>query len=148
VNLFDAELELDDDDPPGYEASSLRLAPLLGAQQVAFNVFELPPGESLCPYHYEDGCEEWIIVLTGTPTLRTPDGEQKLRPWDCAFCPAGEPGAHKVTNRSDEPARIVIWSNRLEVATACYPDSQKVGAWPPGKQFRLADAVDYFDGEL
>jgi hypothetical protein len=23
-----------------------------------------------------------------------------------------------------------------------------VGAWPPGKLFRLADAVDYFDGEL
>jgi hypothetical protein len=29
-----------------------------------------------------------------------------------------------------------------------YPDSAKVGAWPPGKLFRLADAVDYWDGEL
>jgi hypothetical protein len=34
------------------------------------------------------------------------------------------------------------------VATSVYPDSQKVGAWPPGKLFRLADDVDYWDGEV
>jgi hypothetical protein len=28
-----------------------------------------------------------------------------------------------------------------------YPDSNKVGAWPPGKLFRLDDAVEYFEGE-
>jgi hypothetical protein len=38
-------------------------------------------------------------------------------------------------------------SNRLAVATSGYPDSEKVGAWPPGKLFRLSDAVDYFTGE-
>ena len=86
-------------------------------------------------------------MLTGRPTLRTPDGEQELRPWDCAFFPTGEAGAHKVTNRSDETVRVCIWSNRLPVATSVYPDSEKVGAWPPGKLFRLADAVDYWEGE-
>ena len=30
---------------------------------------------------------------------------------------------------------------------AVYPDSSKVGFWPPGKLFRLDDAVDYWDGE-
>jgi uncharacterized cupin superfamily protein len=147
MNLFDAELALDDDDPPGYRCSALRLAPLLGAKQIAFNVFEIPPGESLCPYHYESSSEEWIIVLTGRPTVRTPDGERELGPWDCVFCPAGEAGAHKVTNNTDEPSRIVIWSNRSDPETTIYPDSNKVGAWPPGKLFRLDDAVDYYDGE-
>jgi hypothetical protein len=28
-----------------------------------------------------------------------------------------------------------------------YPDSNKVGVWPPGKLFRLADAVDYWVDE-
>lgn len=148
MNVIDAELTKDDDDAPGYGTSYLRLTPELGGELIAFNVFEMPPGQSVCPYHYEHGCEEWIIVLTGNPTLRTPDGEQELRPWDCVFCPDGEPGAHKVTNRGDEPSRIIIWSNRIDPATAVYPDSQKVGAWPPGKLFRLADAVEYFDGEL
>jgi hypothetical protein len=28
-----------------------------------------------------------------------------------------------------------------------YPDSDKVGASPPGKIFRTGDAVDYWEGE-
>ena len=148
MNLFDLELQKDDDDPPGYNTSYRRLAPELGGSKLALNVFELPPGQSVCPYHYESGEEEWIVVLTGRPTLRTPEGERVLEPWDCAFCPAGEAGAHKVTNHTDEPARIFIWSNRMHPHTSVYPDSEKVGAWPPGKLFRLADAVDYFEGEL
>ena len=35
----------------------------------------------------------------------------------------------------------------LPVATSIYPDSGKVGAFPPDKLFRLADEVEYFDGE-
>ena len=106
INLFELELEKDDDDPPGYGAHYKRVAPLIGGSKLALNVFELPPGDSVCPYHYECGEEEWLIVLTGTPTVRTPDGERELVPWDCAFFPAGETGAHKVTNRSVAPARI------------------------------------------
>jgi uncharacterized cupin superfamily protein len=111
-------------------------------------VYGIPPGQSICPYHYECGEEEWLIVLEGRATLRTPAGEQELGPWDCAFFPAGEEGAHKVTNNTDEPIRVCIWSNRNAVGVAVYPDSDKVGAWPPGKLFRLTDAVDYWDGEV
>ena len=106
------------------------------------------PGQSICPYHYECGEEEWLIVLEARPTLRTPAGEQELGPWDCAFFAAGEEGAHKVTNRTGETLRVRIWSNRDPVGVSVYPDSNKVGAWPPGKLFRLGDAVDYYDGEL
>ena len=148
LNLFDLELRHDDDDPPGYATDVRKLAPELGATKLVFNVFELPPGQSVCPYHYESAEDEWIIVLTGRPTVRMPDGEHQLEPWDCVFCPPGETGAHKVTNHTDENARIVIWSNRSHPGTSVYPDSNKVGAWPPGKVFRLDDAVDYYDGEL
>jgi len=148
LNLFDIELQRDDDDPSGYETDFRKLGPELGASKLAFNVFELPPGQSVCPYHYENGEEEWIIVLTGRPTVRTPEGERELEPWDCVYCPVGETGAHKVTNRTGENARIAIWSNRSHPSTSVYPDSDKVGAWPPGKLFRMGDAVDYYDGEL
>ena len=109
MNVFDVELQFDEGDPPGYHTAYVRTAPLLGGEKIAFNVFELPPGQSVCPYHYEGTEEEWIVVLTGRPTVRTPAGEQELGPWDCVFCPPGEEGAHKVTNRGEEPARIVIW---------------------------------------
>jgi hypothetical protein len=44
--------------------------------------------------------------------------------------------------------RVCIWGNVKEVATCVYPDSQKVLAVPPRKLFRLADAVDYWEGEV
>lgn len=147
MNLFDVALQLDEDDAPGYAVSYARVGPSIGAEQLGLSVYELPPGQSICPYHYEVGFEEWLIVLTGRPTLRTPDGEYELRPWDCAFFPDGEAGAHKVTNRTDETARVAMLSNKGDPGVAVYPDSNKVGVWPPGKLFRLADAVDYWDGE-
>jgi uncharacterized cupin superfamily protein len=107
----------------------------------------LPPGQSICPYHWEAGDEEWLIVLTGRPTLRTPDGERDLGPLDSVCFSEGPDGAHKVTNRSEETLRVAILSTRREPAIAVYPDSNKVGVWPPGKLFRLGDAVDYWDGE-
>jgi uncharacterized cupin superfamily protein len=148
VNVFEVEASFDEDDPAGYRAGLARLGPLLGAKLSGLSVYEVPSGESICPYHYEAGEEEWLLVLVGRATVRTPEGEQELGPWDCVFFPAGEDGAHKVTNTTGETVRVAMWSNRLEVATAVYPDAEKVGAWPPGKLFRLADAVDYYDGEL
>jgi len=147
VNLFEAEVEKDEEDAPGYELSYTRVGPLVGGEQLGLTVYELAPGQSICPYHYEYGEEEWLVALVGRPTLRTPEGGRELEPWDCAFFPTGEAGAHKVTNRTGETVRVCMWSNRLAVSTAVYPDSEKVGAHPPGKLFRLADAVPYFTGE-
>ena len=148
VNLFDVTLNDDDDDPVGYHVLYQRIGPLIGAEQLGLSVYELPPGQSVCPYHYEVGFEEWLIVLVGAPTLRTPEGEQELRPWDVAFFPNGEEGAHKVTNRTAETARVAILSNKSQPGVAVYPDSNKLGVWPQNKLFRLTDAVDYWDGEL
>jgi uncharacterized cupin superfamily protein len=147
VNLFDVEVTKDDDDAEGYHASYARIGPLIGGKLLGLSVYELPPGQSICPYHYEIGCDEWLFVLTGRPTLRTPDGERELRAWDVAFFPDGEAGAHKVTNNTEETLRVAILSNKGDPGAAIYPDSGKVGIFPPDKLFRLGDAVDYFEGE-
>jgi hypothetical protein len=39
-------------------------------------------------------------------------------------------------------------STKTEPSVAVYPDSGKLGVWPPGKLFRLEDAVDYWVGEV
>jgi uncharacterized cupin superfamily protein len=148
INLFDVEVEDDASDPDGYRTSYARIGPLVGGQKLGMSVYRIRPGQSICPYHYEIGFEEWLIVLTGTPTLRTPAGERVLRPWDVAFFPDGEAGAHKVTNGTGEDVRVAILSNKSDPGAAVYPDSGKVGIFPPNKLFRLADAVDYWDGEL
>jgi uncharacterized cupin superfamily protein len=146
INILAANFEANDD-REGYRVGHQRLGPLLGAEQLGMTVYELPPGQSICPYHYELGDEEWLIVLTGRPILRTPEGERALGPWDTVCFPEGPDGAHKLTNRSDEPLQVALLSTRREPSAAIYPDSNKIGIWPPGKLFRLADAVDYYDGE-
>jgi uncharacterized cupin superfamily protein len=117
-------------------------------------VYELDPGDSVCPYHYENTEEEWLLVLTGTPTLRDPEGEHELARGDLVCFLAGPGGAHKVTNRSDTVVRILMLSTmpksvgEVPLSICVYPDSNKVGVWPPGGRFRLTDSVDYWDGEI
>jgi uncharacterized cupin superfamily protein len=148
VNLSELELAQDEDDPAGYETPYARVGPLIGASALGASVYELRAGQSVCPYHYEYGNEEWLLVLAGHPILRDPEGERELEPGDVVLFPEGPDGAHKLTNRHDEPARIAILSTKHEPSISIYPDSDKLGVWPPGKLFRLGDAVEYWDGEL
>ena len=147
VNLYDVETEPVSDRPAGYEISRARVGELIGATALGLSVYELPPGQSAFPYHYELGREEWLLVLSGRPTLRDPDGEHQLEAGDLVVFPEGEEGAHRVTNDGEEVARIAMLSNKDEPSVSFYPDSGKLGVWPQGKLFRLADEVDYFDGE-
>jgi uncharacterized cupin superfamily protein len=145
VNLYDSELprEPEADRRSGYCENYLRFGPMIGAAKIGMTIFELGAGERICPYHYEIGNEEWLIVLDGEPTLRTPGGTQKLSRGDVAVFPAGPDGAHDVTG----PGRVAMMSTKNDPSGSVYPDSNKIGIWPPGKLFRLDDAVDYFEGE-
>ena len=147
-NLHDAAPEGDVADPAGYQARMARFGPVIGAEQLGASVYDLDPGNSVCPYHYEHPEEEWLLVWAGSPTLRDPDGEHELAPGDLVCFPEGPDGAHKVTNRTEGPVRIVMFSTKAKTAMVVYPDSNKVGIWPLGKLFRIDDAVDYWDGEL
>ena len=148
VNLFEVETKQDEGDPRGYETPYARVGPLLGASALGASVYVLHEGQSVCPYHYEHSDEEWLLVLEGRPRLRVPDEERELEPGDVACFPAGPEGAHKVTNRQAETARIAIFSTKNPLGVTVYPDSNKIGVWPPGKLFRLEDAVDYWEGEI
>jgi uncharacterized cupin superfamily protein len=153
VNIFAPTCEYDDTDPDGYRAGMDRFGPKIGATQLGGSVYELPPGQSICPYHYEYGDEEWLIVLEGRPTLRHPCGEDELERGDTVCFPEGPDGAHKVTNRTQETVRVLMLSTKARTAVAVYPDSDKVGVWgAPGQRvglFRGATGdLDYFDGEV
>jgi uncharacterized cupin superfamily protein len=123
----------------------------LGGKALAVKVYELPPGESLCPYHYEYE-EEWLVVLDGDVLLRTPDGEEVLTRGGAACFPAGPAGAHKVGNAGEGAARVMMFSSAHEPAVAVYPDSDKIGVWTGNDEDRIMlhrsdGQVDYWDGE-
>jgi uncharacterized cupin superfamily protein len=116
--------------PDGYRRDSTRLGALVGAARTGLSVYELPPGQAVSPYHYENPDEEWLLVVSGTPTLRHPGGEDQLEPWDIVFFPAGPAGAHLVRNNSATTARVAMFSSMAAVVGAVvYPDSGMVWTW-------------------
>jgi uncharacterized cupin superfamily protein len=147
LNLRDEALE-PHDASPGFEYRSASVREALGGELIGCTLYEFDPGKRLWPYHFHWNNEEWLIVVAGSPTLRTPDGERALRPGDVVGFPEGETGAHTLANRSDSPVRVAIFSTRRQ-GTVGYPDSDKIGSGPPWDRlyFRRADAVDYWDGE-
>ncbi|HEX5713835.1 MAG TPA: cupin domain-containing protein [Solirubrobacterales bacterium] len=151
TNIAAPEFEYDGEDPEGYRAGMARLGRLLGAKDTGISVYEIPPGQAVCPYHYEVGEEEWLLVLAGTPTLRHPEGSEVLEPWDVVCFPPGPGDAHKVSNEGEEVARVLMFSNVTYPAATVYPDSDKVGIWTGDKAadvlVRRESAVGYFEGE-
>ena len=155
-NVFEPEWEPEEEMPPGYEVQGVQVGREAGGEHLGASLYEIPPGNSVCPYHWHSANEELLIVLAGTPTLRTPDGERELAAGEVVAFPVGERGAHKVSNDSEAPARVLIVSEMNDPEVAVYPDSKKVMArqQAPGSPatglraiFRLEDQVDYFDGE-
>jgi uncharacterized cupin superfamily protein len=147
ANVFDPEWQFEQE-RDDYRGRRARVGDAIGAAAIGATVFELEEGQRSWPYHFHHGVEEWLLVLEGSPTVRTPAGEQMLRRGDVLCFASGPDGAHAVTG----PGRFVIFSTGSETSVAVYPDSDKIGPRPPGDDpdrldFRRRDAVDYWEGE-
>ena len=150
VNLLTHALEAFDEGPEGHRFSAAALGRDLGAALTGCGVYELEPGEATWPYHFELNEEEWLIVVAGEVTLRTPDGERVLRVGDVACFPAGAAGAHAMRNAGASIARFAMPSSNAPYGDACvYPESGKVKVSGPGFQHRgrLGEPVEYWEGE-
>lgn len=123
----------------------------LGAELIGGSLYELAPGDRLWPYHTHHANEEWLVVVRGSPTLRTPDGEQELREGDVACFRRGAEGAHQVSNGTSEPVRVLMLSTMLMPELVEYLDTGKVGARDArGERLFLSrpgPVVDYWEGE-
>ena len=150
LNIFATEFEHDDDDPEGYSSGYVKLAPAIGGRAMAGTIYDLPPGNSNCPFHYESD-EEWLLVLEGTLTVRHAEGEDELGRGDLVCFAAGPDGVHKLTNRGTENVRMLIVSTANVPAVAVYPDSDKIGVFTEGRldnvMVRRSSDVEYWDGE-
>jgi uncharacterized cupin superfamily protein len=140
VNLFSAEnLE-----------GRVDVARAAGSTETAMFIYDLEPGQSSCPYHYEYE-EEWLLVIAGTLVVRIPDGERTLERGDLVRFPSGPTGAHKVMNRSESPARMLMLSSARTPAVSVYPDSDKIGVRPgdeaDGLIFERGTRVPWSHGE-
>ena len=151
VNIFTADTEYDEEDPAGYKAAVSDVGKLAGGDELAVKLFDVPAGQSLCPYHYEY-VEEWLLVIEGEVVVRSPGGETTVPKGGLMCFPSGPDGAHKVSNTEQQTARVLMFSSGREPAVSVYPDSDKIGVWTGNPDDKLmlkrADGqVDYWEGE-
>ena len=138
---------------PGFRARRARVGRQAGARQLGASVWEVPPGEAAYPYHWHHAEEELIVVLTGAPSLRTPEGWRELEEGEVVALPVGERGAHQLANRTGAPIRFLSVSTMPPAEIVHYPDSDKIGAYGDRhtgelrKLYRAGDDVDYYEGE-
>jgi uncharacterized cupin superfamily protein len=153
ANIFDPEWSEERDG-----SKRARIGRQAGTTRIGASLYELPGGARPWPYHYQHANEELLIVLSGQPHLRTPEGWRQLEQGEVVAFPRGPAGAHQVENRGEEPARYLMLSEMNAPEAVVYPDSDKVGVLsrPPGSAgdedelaawFRLGDQVDYWEGE-
>ena len=130
-----------------------------GARELGASLFELPPGASTFPLHAHHANEELLVVLAGSPTLRTIDGERTLAEGDVVPFPTGRGGAHRVDNRTNAPVRVLIVSTMVGPDVVEHIDSGKIharsyapGTDPPADAVEVIvkreDTRDFFEGEL
>ncbi len=149
--------EPDYDEPrsgEGFTCRRARISRQAGAERLGLSLWNLPPGQAAYPYHAHLTEEELLIVLDGTPSLRTPEGWRELAQGEVVSFLRGEAGAHQIVNRTEAPVRFLAFSTSGEPDVVLQPDSGKVGAFerrPDGSGmrvwFRAEDAREYLDGE-
>ena len=75
----------------------LDAARALGSATTLMFIYDLGPGRSSCPYHYEYE-EEWLLVVDGTIVVRAPDGEHTLERGSLVCFPP-EPASSRTSTR-------------------------------------------------
>ncbi len=81
-------------------------------------LYQLEDGQRSAHYHFHHGIEEWLLVVAGSPVVRTLDGERALREGDVLCFPAGPAGRHQVTG----PGTVLIVSETRALDIVEYPD--------------------------
>ena len=134
----------------GYEYFRRKFIPFGDAKNALVSVYEVPPGKSAYPYHFHHKNEETFYILSGEGVLKTPEGERAVKAGELLFFPAGEAGAHKLTNISKTENLVYLDFDVVhDIDVAVYPDSEKIGIWGMGinKIYPQNADVDYYDGE-
>lgn len=140
--------------PEGFRSRRARIGYELGAELIGASLWEMPPGEAAYPYHFHYADEELLIVVSGRPSLRTPEGVREMEEGETVRFPLGEEGAHQILNNTDDTVTFLAISSSGRPDVVVYPDSDKIGVGerlPKGGGLRgffpRDAAIDYWTGE-
>ncbi|HEY2777301.1 MAG TPA: cupin domain-containing protein [Gaiellaceae bacterium] len=136
-NIFHGDTDAVPPGAPGDRGRAARVGSKIGGERLGMSVYDLPAGEAIGPYHVELTDEEWLIVVHGEVTVRTPDGERTLTAGDVLCFPVGPDGAHVVRNGSNDEARVALISTKNEFCIVEYPEDGKLQLWAGDAHYML-----------
>jgi uncharacterized cupin superfamily protein len=117
-----------------FESLSIaRVGESAGSEQLGASVYELEPGQGMV-FHYHLQREELLVVLRGTPALRTATGWRELVEGEVVAFPRGERGAHGYENRTSESVRVLVISEQNAPNISVYPDSNEIGIFDAARR--------------
>ncbi len=99
-----------------------QLGNVFGLSNFGVNLTSLAPGAESALRHAHTLQDEFVYILSGSPTLITDEGEFILSPGDCAGFRAGTKNAHHLVNRSDHEVVFLEVGDRTGGDSATYPD--------------------------
>jgi len=112
-----------------------------------FDIRLLNPGQYCSAYHFHRYAEELFMIISGSATIRTPNGLEVVNSGDLIFFESGETGAHQLYNHTTEPCTYLDIRTFIGYDVCEYPDSKKIYLVPSGEIFNKNSEVNYFDGE-
>jgi uncharacterized cupin superfamily protein len=121
-------------DQPCRGRSRKRLGDAGGLSQFGVNLLTLEPGAWSAQRHWHDGEDEFVYMVSGELVLIADEGEQILRPGDCAAFPKNDGNGHHLVNRSNASAVCLEVGTRTQGdGDMCYyPDADLVWNGPKG----------------
>jgi uncharacterized cupin superfamily protein len=105
-----------------------RLGDAGGLTQFGVNLLRLPPGVWSSLRHWHSAEDEFVCVLSGEVVLVTGEGEETLRPGDCAAFPKGVADGHKLVNKSKAMATVLEVGGRAPEDVCTYSDVDMVAS--------------------
>jgi uncharacterized cupin superfamily protein len=127
--------------------ASPRLASVVNSRNLIFDLRLLNPEQFSFPYHFHRNAEELMMVISGSMTMRSPDGFEIVNKGDIVFIEMGETGAHQFYNHTTEPCTYLDIRTLYGIDVVEYPDSDKINIIPPYEIFEKNSKVNYFKGE-
>ena len=116
-------------------------------ENLNFDIRQLNPDQFSAPYHYHRYAEELFFVISGSVTLRTPEGLEIVNEGDVIFFEKGDTGAHQLYNHTASPCVYLDIRTFVGFDVAEYPDSEKMLMAPSLEIYNKDSKVNYFEGE-
>ena len=130
-------------DAPCRERRRSKLGDAAGLTQFGVNLMRLPPGQWTSQRHWHTAEDEFVWVVEGEVVLVTDDGEEVLRPGDCAGFKAGEPNGNHIQNLSGAEAVLIEIGSRRPDEDGCdYPGIDLI-IRPGEETYRHRDGTPY-----